>query len=33
VNSLQPLRVPLRAVVGPGDQGEPVITVMMVGES
>jgi hypothetical protein len=33
VNSLRPLRVPLRAVVGPGDQGEPVITVMLVGES
>jgi hypothetical protein len=33
VNSLRPLRVPLRAVVGPGDLGEPVITVMMAGES
>jgi hypothetical protein len=32
-NSLRPLRVPLRAVVGPGDQGEPVITVLLVGES
>jgi hypothetical protein len=33
VNSLRPLSVPLRAVVGPGDHGEPVITVMLVGES
>ena len=31
--SVRPLRVPLRAVVGPGDQGEPVITVLLVGES
>jgi hypothetical protein len=33
VDSVRPLRVPLRAVVGPGDQGEPVITVMLPGES
>jgi predicted Zn-dependent peptidase len=33
VVAVRPLRVPLRAVVGPGDQGEPVITVMLVGES
>ena len=31
--SVQPLRVPLRAVVGLGDQGEPVITIMLPGES
>ena len=31
--TMRPLRVPLRAVVGPGDQREPVITVMLLGES
>jgi hypothetical protein len=31
--SVRPSRVPLRAVVGPGDHGEPVITVTLPGES
>jgi hypothetical protein len=30
---IRPMRVPLRCVIGPGDAGEPVLTVMMPGES
>jgi hypothetical protein len=31
--SVRPSRVALRAVVGPGDDAEPVVTVMLRGES
>jgi hypothetical protein len=30
---LRPTRVPLRCVIGPGDAGEPALTVMTPGES